>query len=176
MKTDEKKPEYMTLLSVDKLVPKTHGRIVFRGCIDMLEAEIIEAQVIAVEMDEGDFCSYLSELLEYIRAIMAAEVKEKPLAPPFLFGKDADEIYSNSNNSYGEFPPLPSYTQGRLAARINTLRARVREVELVGIQVFGPEGIGSDKEREDIILALNRLSSALWWLFCEYNRRNNVRH
>ena len=174
MKTD-KKPEYMTVLSGDRMVLKTHGRIAFRGFIDALQAEVIEAQVIASEAGEGDFCGYLGEILEYLRAIMAAEVKEKPLAPPALFGKNADEIHQLSHNTGGKLPPLPSYTQGRLAARINTLRTRVREAELLGVRVFGPKETGPDDEREDIILALNRLSSALWWLFCEYNRRKESR-
>jgi len=50
-----------------------------------------------------------------------------------------------------------------VAARLNTLRAKTREVELFAVKVFG----AGQAEREDIILALNRLSSALWWLTCQ---------
>jgi ethanolamine utilization cobalamin adenosyltransferase len=52
---------------------------------------------------------------------------------------------------------------GPLAARLNLLRTKVREAELLAVRVFGP---GED-EREDLILAMNRLSSALYWLFCK---------
>ena len=155
------------------MVPKTHGRIAFRGLVDILEAEVIEAQVLAAQNDESEFCVHLGEVLEYLRAIMAAEVKETPLAPPFLFGMDAEEIHHRSHNIGGDLFQRPAFTNGPLAARINTLRAKVREAELLAVKVFGPKQAEKNKdeneddsEREDIILAMNRLSSALWWLFC----------
>ena len=174
MKTNDKKPEHMTILSGNRLVPKTHRRIAFRGLIDILEAEVIEAQVLAVQNNESEFCGYLGEILDYLRAIMAAEVKETPLEPPFLFGMDADEIHRRSHNAGGKLLQFPSYTQGPFAARINTLRAKVREAELLAVKTFGSKEEGVAAERADIILAMNRLSSALWWLFCEYNRRKEI--
>ena len=183
MKTGSKKAEHMTSLSGKRLVSKTHGRIAFRGLIDTLEAEVIEAQVLAsrlsgsgepdsaepdsVESSGSAMCGKLGEVLDYLRAIMSAEVKETPLPPPFLFGMDAEEIHRQSHDTEGIFTavPLPAYTQGPFAARLNTLRAKVREAELLAVRVFGP---GENPQRDDIILALNRLSSALWWLFCKY--------
>ena len=156
------KDKYMTSLSGDRKISKAHGRIVFRGLIDSLEAELIEAQVLAFERDEKEICEKLGEVLDYLRNIMAAEVKETELKPPFLFGLDAKEIHWRSHHTGGFV--LPSYTHGPVAARINTLRAKVREVELLAVRVFGED----PKPRDDIILALNRLSSALWWLFCSY--------
>jgi ethanolamine utilization cobalamin adenosyltransferase len=152
------------------MVPKTHGRIAFRGIIDTLEAEVIEAQVLALELGEGEILGSLGEILDYLRALMAAEVKEMPLPPPFLFGLDAEEIHRQTHDPERSAGPalLPAYTQGPLAARINTLRAKTREAELLGIRVFGP---GEKENRDDIILALNRLSSAFWWLFCKYVSR-----
>ena len=181
MKTGSKKAEYMTILSGSALVPKTHQRITFRGRIDILEAELIEAQLLAEQNNEAEFNAYLGEILNYLRDMMAAEVKETLLPPPFLFGMDAEEIHRRSHNSEGKLPPLPSYTQGPLAARINTLRAKLREAELLAVKIFGPKDLTGEAgkaelnvtEREDIILGLNRLSSALWWLYCEYNRRSS---
>ena len=157
-----KKAEHMTSLSGQQLVCKTHGRIVFRGLIDTLQAEVIEAQILASGLGEAECNTYLGEILDFLRALMSAEVREIPLPPPSLFGMDAAELHRRSH----ETKPLslPSHTQGPMAARINTLRAKVREVELHAVSVFGPE---EQTPREDIILALNRLSSALWWLFCE---------
>ena len=155
------KPEHLTCLSGDRLVPKTHGRIVFRGLVDSLQAEVIEAQVLASQLGEDECCLKLAALLDYLRALMAAEVNETPLAPPFLFGMDSGEIRRRSHSAEYTFP---SYTQGPLAARLNTLRAKLREAELCAVRVFGP---GAGDEREDICLAMNRLSSALWLLFCE---------
>jgi ethanolamine utilization cobalamin adenosyltransferase len=171
-----KKPEHITSLSGDRMVSKTHGRIAFRGVIDTLEAEVIEAQVLASRPGEPEaFRACLGEILEYLRAIMAAEVKETPLQPPFLFGMDAETIHRQSHDTSGNFgATLPDHTQGPLAARLNTLRAKVREAELLAVRVFGPEGephAEDHVQRGDIILALNRLSSALWWLFCRYISR-----
>ena len=160
----KKKSERETCLSGRRMVLKSHRRIVFRGLIDSLEAEVIEAQVLAAERDEDDICQKLGEILGCLRSIMAAEVKEIPLAPFRLFGMDGDEIHSlsheikaNENSDEGK-PALPSFSRGAVASRLNLLRTRVREVELFAVKVF--------RRREDIILALNRLSSALWWLFC----------
>jgi ethanolamine utilization cobalamin adenosyltransferase len=132
-------------------------------------------------LGEKELCAALGELLDYLRAMMAAEVKETPLPPPFLFGMDADEIHRRSQE--GPFR-LPAYTQGPLAVRLNTLRAKIRETELIAVRVFGKVQAGTASEeavpvdikpadsippdvfpRGDIILALNRLSSALWLLF-----------
>ena len=165
-----KKPEHLTSLSGDRLVSKTHGRIAFRGRIDTLQAEVIEAQVLASQLGESEVLRDLGEILDYLRTLMAAEVKGTPLPPPFLFGLPADEIHRLSHECGGKLPPLPSCTQGPMAARLNTLRAKVREVELLAVKVFGPED--STETREDIILALNRLSSALWRLYCEYISQN----
>jgi len=169
-KTADKKPEFMTSLSGSRLVPKTHGRIAFRGGVDTLEAEVIEAQVLASEQGEDYYCACLGEVLDLLRALMAAEVKDTPLPPFSLFGMDEKEIHRRSHNTDGGKFQFPSYTQGPLAARLNKLRARVRETELLGVRVFGPEAPGDSQTspREDIILALNRLSSALWWLFSRY--------
>jgi ethanolamine utilization cobalamin adenosyltransferase len=70
----------------------------------------------------------------------------------------------------GKILQFPSHTHGALAARLNLLRTKVRETELLAVRVFGPGEAGTDGKqvRDDIILALNRLSSALWLLFCRY--------
>ena len=170
----------LTSLSGDRMVSKTHGRIAFRGVIDVLEAEVIEAQVMAVERGKAELCASLGEILGFLRAIMAAEVKETPLPQLSLFGIELEEIHRQSHDiegSLGIIPPLPSYTQGPLAVRLNTLRTKVREAELLAVKVFGSEenmhgthaGEGEVSDfypGEDIILALNRLSSAFWWLYC----------
>jgi ethanolamine utilization cobalamin adenosyltransferase len=106
---------------------------------------------------------------------MAAEVKETPLPEVSLFGLSAEELHSQSHNvrdAFGIAHPAPDYTMGPLAARLNTLRTRVREGELCAVSVFWVQGTnktpGGHCGREDIIRALNRLSSALYWLFCRY--------
>ena len=171
MQTDSKKPDHMTSLYGNTLVPKTHERIAFRGLVDTLQAEVIEAQVLALGLGEAETCDKLKEVLDFLRALMAAEVKETALPPPFLFGMDADELHRKSHEivmcSTEGKPVMPDYTHGPIVARLNTLRARTRELELFAVKVFGPPDISPGAtERGDIILALNRLSSALWWLTC----------
>ncbi|MDR1128686.1 MAG: hypothetical protein LBL20_05170 [Treponema sp.] len=160
------KPEHMTSLSGNRLVSKACGRIAFRGAVDSLEAEIIEAQILAEECGEPWYRERLAEVLSCLRDMLSAEVKDVPLAPPCLFGLTSDEIRRQSHEVKGTFGfehPLPDYTMGPLAARLNLLRTRVRAAELLAVRAFGP---GEDA-REDLILAVNRLSSALYWLFCK---------
>ena len=169
----------MTSLYGSTLVSKTHGRIAFRGLVDLLQAEVIEAQVLASTLGDTEICGALGEILAFLRTLMAAEVKETPLPPPFLFGMDAGEIHRQSHevfirNAEGK-PALPDYTHGPLVARLNTLRAKTREVELLSVKVFGPQDTNeAEPEREDIILALNRLSSALWWLTCQWQNKISI--
>jgi ethanolamine utilization cobalamin adenosyltransferase len=160
------KPEHLTHLSGNRLIGKDSLRIRFRGFIDALEAEVLEAQALADSLGEGRYCKDLGEVLACLKALLAAEVREQPLAPPELFGLDAEELHRQSHDIKGTFGiahPAPDYRMGPLALRLNTLRTRVREGELLAVRLFAP---GKDTEREDIILALNRLSSALYWLFC----------
>ncbi|MDR1899721.1 MAG: hypothetical protein LBQ55_06930 [Treponema sp.] len=164
------KPEYMTHLAGNRLVPKNHGRIRFRGIVDSLEAEVMEAQVLASDLGEGWYCERLGEVLDCLRSILAAEVKETPLPEPRLFGLSAEELHAQSHDVRGAFGmahPVPDYTMGPLAVRLNTLRTRIREGELLAVRTFwtggAAEGCG---DREDIVLALNRLSSAVYWLLC----------
>ena len=153
------------------MVPKTKGRIRFRGLIDSLEAEIVEAQVLADSLGEQFYRAALGEVLDCLRQIMAAEVKESPFTMPYLFGLSAEELHRQTHDVTGAFGlaghPLPAWEQGPLAARLNTLRTRIREAELCALRVFAAEAAGGGPFRgEDLAIALNRLSSALYWLFC----------
>lgn len=164
MKNLSEKPEYKTSLYGSRMVSKTHGRIVFRGALDTMEAEVLEAQILAAEMGENWYCQCLGEILVCLRNIMGCEVNNIPLPPVWLFGFSAEELRLKSQDVKNSFNmkehPLPEYTLGKLAIRLNYLRARVRELEILAVRVF--------RSRIDIITALNRLSSAFWWLFCRY--------
>jgi ethanolamine utilization cobalamin adenosyltransferase len=168
-----------TSLSGDIMVPKSDGRIRFRGLIDSLEAEVIEAQILASSQGEQYYCDCLGEVLDCLRSILAAEVKESPFQLPALFGLSADELHRQTHDVTKAFGlaghPLPSRTQGPLAARLNTLRAHTREAELHAVRLFCPTADASAADaaaadaagkRENLPQALNRLSSALYWLFC----------
>jgi ethanolamine utilization cobalamin adenosyltransferase len=163
------KPEHMTCLLGDVLVPKTHDRIRFRGLIDSLEAELIEAQILASSLGEGWYTKGLGEVLDCLRSVLAAEVKETPLPEFSFFGLSEEELHAQSHHvreTFGLEHPVPDYTMGPLAVRLNTLRARIREGELLAVRVFWKDDDGSPGSREDIIRVMNRLSSVLYWLFC----------
>ena len=58
--TIESKPEQMTHLNGQILVPKTHPRIAFRGGVDLLEAQLLLCQSLALEpMDDNPDDSYV---------------------------------------------------------------------------------------------------------------------
>lgn len=155
------KPEELTHLHGNVLVPKTHQRIAFRGKLDSLQGEIILLQTLTqcpkLRQDLG-------EILSFTRAILGAEVKDEPLPAIALLGMDSASLRRTSHRVqevFGMPHPIPSYEMGEVAARLNLLRAHVREVELSAANAF-PEG-----ERNDLIEGLNRLSSAIYILFCK---------
>jgi ethanolamine utilization cobalamin adenosyltransferase len=148
------------------MVSKTHPRIVLRGALDSLEADILEAQLLAADLNKEFFRNALGEIVLFVRDIMSAEVNERPLAQVKLFGLTLDELHDQTHNvkDFFGFPhPVPDYTMGVLPIRLNTLRTRLREAEITAVRTFFCE---TDQKRDDIIYALNRLSSAVYWLYC----------
>ena len=71
--TDEK-PEHLTHLNGDLLVPKNHPRILFRGKMDTLEAELILCQ-----LADGSLVAPVGEILALARQIIRCEVLDEPL-------------------------------------------------------------------------------------------------
>jgi ethanolamine utilization cobalamin adenosyltransferase len=148
-------------------VSKDHPRINFRGALDSLAADILEAQLLAVNMKD-DYClKALGEVLEFVYKIMSAEVSDQPVfdrdsvQPIKLFGLTLDELHEQTHKVkefFGFTHPKPEVTMGELPLRLNTLRTRVRETELIAVRTF--------QDRDDIVYALNRLSSAIYWLYC----------
>ncbi|MCI8650179.1 MAG: hypothetical protein HFG20_08690 [Anaerotruncus sp.] len=163
----EQKPEHMTHLRANRLVPKTHPRILFRGKLDSLEAQILCGQITALEQGYLDVMQELEEILSFVRAILSAEVREAPFAVERLLGYNSEQLRKVSHNVKEEIGiphPTPSCKMGKLALTLNLLRTQVREAELAGIAAFSLEG---EPEREDLIRALNRLSSAVYIIFCK---------
>ena len=152
-----------TCLADGVYVSKDHPRIVFRGALDSLQANILEAQVLAAEKNEEYYANALGEILDFVRELMCVEVKEQPAAERKLFGMSLDDLHEQSHKVkefFGFAHPLPDHTMGALSIRLNTLRTRVRETELIAA------GTLSEPRQNDIVHALNRLSSAVYWLFC----------
>ena len=157
------KPEHMTHLNGDSLVPKTHPRIVFRGAMDTLQAEMILCQL----MVGAPLAHRLQELLELARQIIACDVLEKPLIFERLLGFTQEELRSRSHRPqdfYGQPHFMPSYTDGAAVVWLNRCRCAIRSAELAACRAFEtPEG----SHRPDILKALNRMSSSIYLLMIE---------
>ena len=156
----EEKPEHMTHLNAQVLVPKTHPRILFRGAMDTLEAELILAQLALPEME-----SKLQEILDLARRIIRCDVLEEPLPAGKLCGLTEDEQRQRSHRPqdfYGQPHFMPSAADGQAMARLNRARCAAREAEIAAAEAF------SDREgnpvRPDLLQALNRMSSMLYIL------------
>lgn len=161
------KPEEMTHLRGNLLVKKTHPRIAFRGQLDSLEAALLEAQWLAHRENAPGVRDDLGEVLDHVRRVLGAEVKNQPLEESPLMGMDQAALRRTSHDVRGSFGidhPIPSWEMGELALRLNTLRTRVREAELAAAAAFEAPG---EAPREDILREMNRLSSAVYIILCK---------
>lgn len=159
----QEKPEHMTHLNGEVLVPKTHPRIRFRGKMDTLEAELILCQLVP-GAPEGA----LGEILDLSRKILRCDVLEEPLRQDTLCGLTQDEQRGRSHmpqDYFGQPHFMPQASDGPVIAGLNRARCFAREAELAAVEAF------SDREgnllREDIPKALNRMSSMLYLLMIQ---------
>lgn len=161
-KLDEK-PEHMTHLTGNLLVFKDHKRIIFRGKIDSLEARIVETQILCHKKGMNKLVEDLQEILTLIGRILRCEVLSEPLEGFSLQGmteKDLREKSHNPKKYFGIGHEMPTYEMGEIVAALNILRTLTRETELSAYEAF--KGEYGQVEREDLIRALNRLSSVFW--------------
>lgn len=159
----EEKPEHMTHLHGDVLVRKNHPRILFRGKLDTLEAELILCQI----ADEA-LVNPVGEILDLVRNIIRWEVLEEPAKVEKLCGLTEEEIRKRSHfpqDYYGQPHFMPSAADGMVMARLNRARCAAREAELAAVEAF------SDREgnptRVDLIRCLNRVSSMIYILMVQ---------
>ena len=159
----EEKPEHMTHLNGEVLVPKTHPRIRFRGKMDTLEAELILCQRIP-GAPEGA----LGEILALARKILRCDVLEEPLEQDTLCGLTQAEQRERSHmpqDYYGQPHFMPQASDGSVIAGLNRARCFAREAELAAVEAFSNRD--GNLIREDIPKALNRMSSMLYLLMIQ---------
>lgn len=159
----EEKPEHMTHLNAEILVQKTHPRILFRGRLDTLEAELILCQQAASHL-----ITPIGEILALARQLIRCDVLEEPVPEGKLCGLTEGEIRKRSHfpqDYYGQPHFMPGVIDGPVIARLNRARCSAREAELAAVAAF------SDREgnptRLDILRALNRMSSMLYLLMIQ---------
>jgi ethanolamine utilization cobalamin adenosyltransferase len=158
------KPEQLTHLSGAELVSKTHPRIRFRGKLDTLEAETV--LFMARNSGSERLCNDLKDIISLLRRVMRAEVTDEPLGEFSLLGLDPSQLRDYSHHPekyYGvKAMTVPDSSLGCLYVELNLLRAKTRETEIAAVEAFSGGGV----EREDILTALNRLSSAVYIMMC----------
>ena len=163
----EEKPEHMTHLNGDVLVPKDHPRILFRGKLDTLEAELILCQ-----LADTVLVGPVGEILVLARQIMRCDVLEEKLVWDRLCGLTEAEQRKHSHfpqDYYGQPHFMPSVADGKVIARLNRARCAAREAELAAVTAFRDrEG---NPTRTDLLKALNRMSSMLYILMIQWKSK-----
>lgn len=157
----EEKPEHMTHLHGNVLVPKTHPRIAFRGAVDTLEAELILCELDADQKTAKD----LKEILAFTRMLLRCDVLGESVPTGKLCGLSPEELRSHSHRPqdfYGQPHFMPGASDGRVIARLNRCRCAAREAELRAAAAFSDAD--GNPTRMDILQAMNRLSSMLYIL------------
>ncbi len=155
----EEKPEHMTHLNGEFLVPKTHPRIAFRGAVDTLEAELLLCCANAA----GTVRSMLEEALAYTRNLLRYEVLEEPVKDTALGGMDEKALRERSHRPqdfYGQPHFMPSPEDSLLLLQVNRARCAARSAELTAAAAF-------DDSRVDLLRAFNRLSSFLYLIMIQ---------
>ena len=154
------KPEHMTHLQGNVLVSKTQPRILFRGKMDLLEAEFMLCQ-----LKVPDFCNELGELLAFARYLLRCEILGEVVDSWKLMGLSPEDLRKHSHfpqDHYGQPHFMPQYTDGEEILCLNRLRCIARQVELAAVKAFVDDNGKTD--RADLLQALNRLSSAVYIL------------
>ena len=160
----EEKPEHMTHLNGDVLVPKTHPRIALRNAMDALQADLLLCQLYC----EPPLRKQVGHALQLSRKLLSQEVMDEPVEALLLDGMDDAQLRARSHRPqefYGQAHFMPEYTDGLQILLLNRCRCAARYAELAAVNAFaGPEGLPT---RPDLIRALNRLSSYLYRLMIQ---------
>ena len=161
-----KKPDTLTHLNMDTLVPKNDPRLKLRGKLDILIARTVLLQE---EFDPQGRYPELAACLKDIRSALGnalkAEVKGEAMESVVMGPLDAATIHAISHNPLrhlGIDHLLPELGQGLHTARLNLLRAEIRDAELIAADLFIARDFSVT--RPDIMEGLNRLSSAVYVL------------
>ena len=156
------KPEELTHLYGNVLVPKTHPRIAFRGAMDTLEAELLLCQ-----LNCPNAANQLGEILDLARRLIRCEVMGEPVPVQKLCGLTEEEQRNRSHRpqDYFGIPHfMPSVSDGAAVLALNRCRCAARHAELAAARAF-IDGEGK-VTRGDILRALNRMSSMVYILMC----------
>ncbi len=164
------KPEHMTHLFGNVLIPKDHPRILFRGKLDSLQGLIVLDQALIHEGGGSHrLIQDMGNILDVLREIMRCDVLDEAFHNETIIGLTHAELRERSHNPMKFYNikamVLPDYTMGRDYALLNQLRTAIREAEVAAVQAFRVAGQYTHK---DIVEEFNRLSSAMHIMMCMY--------
>jgi ethanolamine utilization protein EutL len=165
----DKPPGYTHLFSNHSLVPKTHAVIRLRGKFDMLQATCLEAAVVARERGRCSTADALDQILDFLRALLSAEVTQRPIPSLEIAGLGAEELHRVSHDTTGFLGVgwvMPSSRMGPLVSKLNLLRAACRDVEIAAQDAMAAADHVSAADQEALLHGLNRLSNAVYVLVC----------
>lgn len=158
-----KKPEHMTQIMGNQLVVKNHKRIVLRGKIDLLLANVISQLQQYKKNGQDDVAKDLREIFDWVKAIQRAEILEEPIPSLTFMGFDeaTQKAMSHDPKRYFGTPHLFGIDENthEVAVAMNVLRAEARSIELAAVDAFYKP---KEVQRPDLLLAFNRLSSCIY--------------
>jgi ethanolamine utilization protein EutL len=170
LELDEKPDGFTHLFDNRTLVPKGHPAIRFRGKLDLVQAQVLDAQLAAQGEGLADIVSDLEDVLRFLRELLGAEVSGRPMPLLGVGGFDAEELHKLSHNTmkfFGVGWVVPDVSMGATAVKLNLLRATCREVEIAASDAYGDESHLSPTNRDALLHGLNRLSNAIYVLVCK---------
>ena len=160
------KGEALTHLDAQTYVAKNDPRIVLRGRVD---SAIADAVLIQTQWQAEGVASAFQTMLADVRAglgnVLRAEALGEPALPVSMGEFSQEQVHAVSHQPLkylGHDHIVPAIEHGLQVARLNVLRAAIREAELAGAAAY----IDRDFKvtRADLLQALNRLSSAVYVL------------
>lgn len=158
-----KKPEHMTQIMGNQLVVKNHKRIVLRGKIDLLLAQVIVLLKQYKQNGQDAVAKDLREVFNWVKAIQRAEILEEPIPSLTFMGFDeaTQKAMSHDPMHYFGTPHLFGIDENthEVAVAMNVLRAEARSIELAAVDAFYKP---KEVQRPDLLLAFNRLSSCIY--------------
>ena len=166
------RPAALTCLYGNQFVEKDHPVITFRGKLDKLCAMILETQFLGEEKGNRGFVNDMQEILDFTRSLFTAEYKRVSPGDFRLLGYSSKDLRERSHHPekyFGRGHLLIHHSMGALCLRLNLLRTAAREAELAAVTAFRDTPDDSARRcRQDIVEALNRLSSLFYILIYKY--------
>ncbi|MGI6003901.1 MAG: hypothetical protein ACOX88_00590 [Christensenellales bacterium] len=163
------KSEWETSLRAGETVRKDHPQIVFRGELDLTLALFADTACAFKEEGKDDLAGGLESIIALLRRIQSCEVTNAPVGGISMLDMDSDTLRRMSHHPKREMGVehvFADASMGRDICRLNVLRAQVRKVEVAAVTAFC-----GGEDREDILMALNRISSAVYVMMCLRRRR-----